>query len=81
MLGAVSRWLGWEESNPHIRNQNPLYYHYTIPQGFKVLRLAPFKREKEYYGQRSLTSRLNRENLKPSNYLQVTESTQDDRTL
>lgn len=26
---ARIKWLGWEELNPHIRNQNPLYYHYT----------------------------------------------------
>lgn len=24
--------MGWEELNPHIRNQNPLYYHYTTAQ-------------------------------------------------
>ena len=24
---AVEKWLGWEESNPHIRHQKPLSYH------------------------------------------------------
>ncbi len=26
-LDDGAMWLGWEESNPHIRNQNPLSYH------------------------------------------------------
>lgn len=25
--GVKDNWLGWKESNPHIRNQNPLSYH------------------------------------------------------
>ena len=24
---CIGEWLGWEESNPHIRHQKPLSYH------------------------------------------------------